>query len=92
MVGVKTTGCSHENTLLEQCDVEDVFRREWILGPRSALRAVCDGVLEDALVEFPCDDCDVRLRMQWHERMSLNHSGQVVPLLNRDGVQLLWSA
>ena len=67
MVGVKKTGCLHENTLLEQCDVEDVFRREWILGTHCALRAVCDGVLEDALVEFPCDDSNVCLRMQWHD-------------------------
>ena len=54
VIDVKDTGCPCENTLLESCELENVFQREWILGTRSALRAACDGVLDDVLVEFVC--------------------------------------
>ena len=68
MTGVKNTGFPCTNTRFEQCEVEDVFRGEWNVGTRSALRALDGGVLEDVLVVIACDDGDIRLRMQWHGR------------------------
>ena len=69
-IGVKNIGCRCENTLLEQCEVEDVFRIQslalrlvFVIAldrphpepyARCALRAVCGGVLDYVLVVFPC--------------------------------------